>query len=170
MSHKNILGQVLSEKINKRNKIRKESKSQIELHIINLVAILFFCLIFLLLLIVFNKNNDVTYSLLLTTFSICFTFSTELKDWTEYAIKDKEYKALNIFEKLIHTIPSFTIALLFLCIFSDIIKFIQDIPDITANILTIVVLIIFSISYTVRTILYEKDNCKKEIENLKISN
>ena len=154
----------------KKNEISKENKHLNHLLLVNLGAILIFCFVFLLLSIPFNKNNDVKYCLLLTIFSVSFTIATELKDWTEYFIRNKEYKNLNIFVKVIHDMPSFTIALLFLCVFSYFIKFVQNIPDTTANILTIVILIIYSISYTIRTIFYNNDNIKRKNEKLNIHN
>lgn len=154
----------------KKNEISKENKNLNHLLLVNLGAILIFCFVFLLLSIPFNKNNDVKYCLLLTIFSVSFTIATELKDWTEYFIRNKEYKDLNIFVKVIHVMPSFTIALLFLCVFSYFIKFVQNIPDTTANILTIVILIIYSISYTIRTIFYNNDNIKRKNEKLNIHN
>lgn len=146
---------------NKKNEISKENKNLNHLLLVNLGAILIFCFVFLLLSIPFNKNNDVKYCLLLTIFSVSFTIATELKDWTEYFIRNKEYKDLNIFVKVIHVMPTFTITLLFLCVFSYFIKFVPNIPDTTANILTILMLIIYSISYTIRTIFYNNDNTKK---------
>lgn len=147
---------------NKKNdEISKENKNLNHLLLVNLGAILFFCFVFLLLSIPFNKNNDVKYCLLLTIFSVSFTIATELKDWTEYFIRNKEYKDLNIFVKVIHVMPTFTIILLFLCVFSYFIKFVQNISDTTSNILTILMLIIYSISYTIRTIFYNNDNIKR---------
>lgn len=161
MSHKRIQGQVESERLNKIKEYKKENNSIVKLYIFNLGAILLFSFIFLMMSLNTKLNSDIKFSIILTVFSINFTFATELKDWTEYFIRNKEYKNLNIFVKVIHVMPTFTITLLFLCVFSYFIKFVPNIPDTTANILTILMLIIYSISYTIRTIFYNNDNTKK---------
>lgn len=158
MSHKRIIGQKLSAY---KQFVTVSFKSNLKIIILNAIIMLVFATWFLIGTLNSHIKDNADFLMQLFMFSISFTIATELKDWTEYFIRNKEYKDLNIFVKVIHVMPTFTITLLFLCVFSYFIKFVPNIPDTTANILTILMLIIYSISYTIRTIFYNNDNTKK---------
>lgn len=158
MSHKRIIGQKLSAY---RQFVTVSFKSNLKIIILNAIIMLVFATWFLIGTLNSHIKDNADFLMQLFMFSISFTIATEIKDWNEYFIRNKEYKNLNIFVKVIHVMPTFTITLLFLCVFSYFIKFVPNIPDTTANILTILMLIIYSISYTIRTIFYNNDNTKK---------
>ena len=152
MSHKRIQGQVESERLNKIKEYKKENNSIVKLYIFNLGAILLFSFIFLMMSLNTKLNSDIKFSIILTVFSINFTFATEIKDWNEYFIND---------------IPAFTIVLFLLCIFGYLFMFATNISDNTANAITIAVIILFAVSYTVRLILIEKRKLNNKIKALK---
>ena len=165
MSHKRIQGQVESERLNKIKEYKKENNSIVKLYIFNLGAILLFSFIFLMMSLNTKLNSDI----ILTVFSINFTFATEIKDWNEYFINDKNINSseVNIIQKLIYYIPAFTIVLFLLCIFGYLFMFATNISDNTANAITIAVIILFAVSYTVRLILIEKRKLNNKIKALK---
>ena len=164
MSHKRIQGQVESERLNKIKEYKKENNSIVKLYIFNLGAILLFSFIFLMMALNTKLNSDIKFSIILTVFSINFTFATEIKDWNEYNINSSE---VNIIQKLIYYIPAFTIVLFLLCIFGYLFMFATNISDNTANAITIAVIILFAVSYTVRLILIEKRKLNNKIKALK---
>lgn len=169
MSHKGIQGQVESERLNKIKEYKKENNSIVKLYIFNLGAILLFSFIFLMMSLNTKLNSDIKFSIILTVFSINFTFATEIKDWNEYFINDKNINSseVNIIQKLIYYIPAFTIVLFLLCIFGYLFMFATNISDNTANAITIAVIILFAVSYTVRLILIEKRKLNNKIKALK---
>ena len=87
----------------------------------------------------------------------------------EYFINDKNINSseVNIIQKLIYYIPAFTIVLFLLCIFGYLFMFATNISDNTANAITIAVIILFAVSYTVRLILIEKRKLNNKIKALK---
>lgn len=169
MSHKRIRGQVESKRLNKIKEYKKENNSIVKLYIFNLGAILLFSFIFLMMSLNTKLNSDIKFSIILTVFSISFTFATEIKDWNEYFINDKNINSseVNIIQKLIYYIPAFTIVLFLLCIFGYLFMFATNISDKTANAITIAVIILFAVSYTVRLILIEKRKLNNKIKALK---
>lgn len=159
-------GKNVSRKNNEVKQMRKNLKSSIKLMLINLFCILILVMPILYLCIFTNINENVRFSVILTILSIVFTLSTELKDWNDYFLRNKNILEANILQQSIYYLPVFTIVLLFFCLFTYIFNYISIISDNIANILTVSTIILYALSYTYRSILIEKYNTEMKIKSL----
>lgn len=159
-------GKNISRKNNEVKQMRKNLKSSIKLMLINLFCILILVMPILYLCIFTNINENVRFSVILTILSIVFTLSTELKDWNDYFLRNKNILEANILQQSIYYLPVFTIVLLFFCLFTYIFNYISIISDNIANILTVSTIILYALSYTYRSILIEKYNTEMKIKSL----
>ena len=169
MSHKRIRGQVESERLNKIKGYKKENNSIVKLYIFNLGAILLFSFIFLMMSLNTKLNSDIKFSIILTVFSINFTFATEIKDWNEYHVDKIGLKNCKLGAKVIYYIPAFSISLLLFNTLLTIGIITKDnFHTDWINTLSVLILIAFIISYSIRQIKFKYDEYYKEINKKNI--
>lgn len=166
MSHKRIIGQKLSAY---RQFVTVSFKSNLKIIILNAIIMLVFATWFLIGTLNSHIKDNADFLMQLFMFSISFTIATEIKDWNEYHVDKIGLKNCKLGTKVIYYIPAFSISLLLFNTLLTIGIITKDnFHTDWINTLSVLILISFIISYSIRQIKFKYDEYYKEINKKNI--
>lgn len=166
MSHKRIIGQKLSAY---RQFVTVSFKSNLKIIILNAIIMLVFATWFLIGTLNSHIKDNADFLMQLFMFLISFTIATEIKDWNEYHVDKIGLKNCKLGAKVIYYIPAFSISLLLFNTLLTIGIITKDnFHTDWINTLSVLILISFIISYSIRQIKFKYDEYYKEINKKNI--